>query len=171
MRQLAASWDLAIRLMATFFPFMLSPATVVSKVVRKGSCPSTQIGKESSTEDVALSGHSTNLPSLYRYAAFTSYSDGVERWPYKTGTLLSAQAMATTTVAMRKTRHGRLPVFLYAGVGLKKPVSRVCFLITVAIFATSASRSRFVAFRQDPQDLRQPRHGAVERGSVPRLTN
>src|SRR5437762_9741315 len=171
MRQLAASLGFAIRLMTTFLPFMFSPAIVVSKVVRKGSCPSTQMGKESSAEDVLLSGHSTNLPSLYRYAALTSYSVAVECWAYKVGTALSDHTMGTTTARMRKTWHGRLPVIRHDIVGFEKPLAWVCSLITFAIFATLALRRRFAASRPEIQDLRRTRHDVVETSFVPRLTS
>src|SRR6476661_3246823 len=77
-RQLTASRVFEIRLITTFLPFMLSWAIVVSTAAPNGSCPSTQMGKELSPEDVTFSGHSTNLPSLYKYAALTSYSVGFE---------------------------------------------------------------------------------------------
>src|SRR5882724_10642023 len=171
MRQVTASRVFEIRLITTFLPFMFSRAIVVSKLAPNGSCPNTQMGKESSPEDVKLSGHSTNLPSLYRYAALTSYSVGVECCAYKIGTALSAQPNATMTATMRKTRHGRLAVVQLEIVEFKKTVLGVCALITFALFATLALRRRSAAFRQDPQDLRQTRHDVVETGSVPRLTS
>src|SRR5437868_7613218 len=71
MRQSNASAGLVIRLVTRCFPFMLASDRARSKIAPKGSCPRTQIGKESLLSEAILGGHPTNRPKLYKYAAFT----------------------------------------------------------------------------------------------------
>src|SRR5260370_17170390 len=95
MRQLTASCGFVMRLTTTFLPLMLSPAMVALKVEPKGSSPSTQMLKKSLAA-VTLAGHSTNLPKLYRYAALTSYSVGLDCWACKHTAPTSTHPTATT---------------------------------------------------------------------------
>src|SRR5260370_37213841 len=74
---------------------------------------------------LALAGHSTNLPKLYRYAAFTSYSVGFDCWAYRTGAAITAQATATAT--NRDRRAGDVPDTHRAGVHWKGSIPTTFF--------------------------------------------
>src|SRR5580692_9805860 len=67
MRQPAASCGFAIRLITTGLLSSVSPARVESRVMPKGSAPSTQAAKDWLLSAEALEGHFTNLPKLSRY--------------------------------------------------------------------------------------------------------
>src|ERR1700730_7610736 len=62
--QLPDSCGVEIRLAATLFPAIVSPASVVSRNGPKGSWPRIQTVKESFCADATFAGHSTKWPKL-----------------------------------------------------------------------------------------------------------